>query len=78
MGGRGRDRELERARWVGAAFKNIRRKQEYASGQYRGRMRAKGKERVKIIVSASKGLQVNSWIWPAGLLNNVVPLKQDS
>lgn len=70
--------ELERERWVGEAFKNIERKHKFESGQQRRRMREKGKERQKIIVSASKGLQANSWIWPGGLLNNVVPLKRDS
>lgn len=64
--------------WRSFFFKNRGGKQECNSGQQRRRTRAKGKEKWKIIVSASKGLQENSWIWPGGLLNNVVPLKQDS
>lgn len=74
---RGIEGELERE-VSGDAFKNIGRKPEHKLGQQRRGMRAKGKESRKIIVSASKRLQVNSWIWPGGLLNNVVPLKQDS
>lgn len=49
----GSDRELC---WGGVAFKNIGRKPECESGQYRKRMEAKGEERGKIIARASKEL----------------------
>lgn len=38
----------------------------------------KGKSELKILVSSSVGLQVNSWIWPGGFVSNIVPLEQSS
>lgn len=68
--GRGRVQSYK-VRWVGA-FKNREGKQECESGQQK-RMRMREWEQLKkkgeITVSASKR-QVNSWIWPEGLLNN--------
>lgn len=38
----------------------------------------KGKSELKILVSSSTGLQLNSWICPGGFGSNMVPLEQSS